>query len=70
MAGPNDTFPAQRRQAVIDQFTAAIQSAPPARKTQLTSYLSSLQVDLQGMTGLEASERIIRAINEMKAISE
>ena len=29
---------------------------------------ATAQVDLQGMTGLEASERIRRAINEMKGI--
>lgn len=68
MAGSNDTFPAQTRTAVIDQFTTAIQSADPGRQANLGTYLGTLQSELVGMTGAEASQRIIQAIADMKAI--
>ena len=68
MAGSKDTFPAQLRNAVISQFTDSIQSAEPQRKAALGQYLGQLQSELNGMTGLEASERIRQAIADMKDI--
>jgi hypothetical protein len=62
-----DTFPAQKRNAVISQFTASIQSASSDRKARLGTYLGQLQAELTGMTGAEASARIVRAIAEMKS---
>ena len=69
MAGPNDTFPAQLRSSVITQFTSAIQSVPEGpKKDQLDALMATFQSDLQGMTGLQASERIRQAIADMKAV--
>ena len=69
MAGPNDTFPAQLRSSVIQQFVSAIQSVPEGpKKDQLDVLMSTLQSDLNGMNGLEASERIRVAIQAMKDV--
>jgi CheY-like chemotaxis protein len=69
MAKSTDAFPAQLRSSVITQFTSAIQSVPEGpKKDQLDVVMSTLQSDLNGMTGLEASERIRQAIGDMKEI--
>jgi hypothetical protein len=68
MAGSNDAFPAQIRNAVIQQFTDSIQSADAGRQAALGAYIGTLQSELNGMTGAEASARIIQAIADMKSI--
>ena len=69
MAGAKETISVATRQAIMDQFTDAIQSAPANRKSQLALYLADLQTDLMGMTGEQVSARVIQAIEDMKSIS-
>ena len=68
MAGKNDTFPSQLRNKVIAQFTSSIQAADAGRQVALGQYLGQLQSELVGMTGAQASARIIQAILDMKQI--
>jgi hypothetical protein len=67
MAGKNDTFSAQLRNAAAQQFEAQIQlETDPQRKSALGQAKSDLQASLVGMTGAEASAAIIAAIHAMK----
>ena len=70
MAGKNDTFPPQLRNAAAAQFQAQIQlESDPQRKSALGLKLGQLQASLNGMTGAEASAAVIQAIHDMKAIT-
>ena len=69
MAGKNGTFPAQKRNAVVAQFTAAIQVEPdPSRKAELAARMGPFQASLVGMTGAKASDACIAFIRELKAV--
>ena len=69
MAKSTDTFPAQLRSSVIQQFVSSIQSVPEGpKRDQLAAYMAAFQSSLQGLTADEASVQIIMAIADMKAI--